>query len=181
MVEQQFRYGENLGTLPAHGDPQPWAFLGIEPAIAAGNRSAATKDIKAFLGVGRRIAFKVWALSPSLRVARIALGIAAIAGLVWLGIQAPIPVVPAISHRKLLGAGLGFVIVIGATQLLGRWVVGAIQWRESLYRVLVGVGMCVVGWLLARIHLLVFDPWFLSLGSAKRWSKDGEKETRARP
>ena len=173
MVERQFKYGDNLGTLPARGDPQPWAFLGIERAMAAGSRSE--KDIKAFLGVGRRIAFKVWALSPTLRVARYALAAIALAALVWFAMQAPIPVVPAMSHRQLLGAAVTLVVSIVATQLVGRWIVGAVRWRETLYRIAAGVGMCVAGWLLARIHLWVFDPWYLAIGSTKRWSGEGER------
>ena len=59
---------------------------------------------------------------------------------------------------------LGIIAASLAAYLLGIFA-QIIFWRNALTRVAVGIGMCLFGWLAARIHLFVFDKMFLERGS----------------
>src|SRR5205085_87357 len=45
------------------------------------------------------------------------------------------------------------------------------HWRETLIRIAFGVAMCTLGWLVARVHLHVFDRLYLWHGKLKRFPK----------
>jgi uncharacterized membrane protein len=59
---------------------------------------------------------------------------------------------------------LGLFIVAVATHFFG-WLVKVVRWRETLYRIVLGVVMSIFGWLVARFHLWIFDWLFLRRGS----------------
>jgi hypothetical protein len=46
-------------------------------------------------------------------------------------------------------------------------VVGVVRYRDTFTRILIGLAMSLFGWLVAGIHLAVFDPWFLRRGRVK--------------
>jgi len=46
--------------------------------------------------------------------------------------------------------------------------VKVLRYRKTLQDVVIGVGMVTVGWLVARLHLHVFDRWFLRQGRLAR-------------
>jgi len=43
-----------------------------------------------------------------------------------------------------------------------------VRYRDTLSEIAIGVGMSLVGWILARIHLHVFDKWYLRAGRVKK-------------
>jgi predicted acylesterase/phospholipase RssA len=51
------------------------------------------------------------------------------------------------------------------------YVMRVIRWRDTLTKIGVGLGMCLFGWLVARLHLHVFDRLFLWHGKLERFPK----------
>ena len=49
----------------------------------------------------------------------------------------------------------------------GRDVMKAIRWRDTLRSVVVGVCMAFGGFVVARVHLHVFDKWYLRFGKIR--------------
>ena len=60
--------------------------------------------------------------------------------------------------------------VVGAvaTALFGKWVMRIARFRETINKILTGIGMSLLAFLLARLHLHVFDRIYLRLGRLKR-------------
>jgi hypothetical protein len=100
-------------------------------------------------------------LTP-LKILAAVLAVAAAVGLVWL-------------FGKYWSASLVKVstlgwIAIGAagTAVLGKCFMRIVQFRSTLQKIGIGVGLALVGWLLARLHIWVFDRLFLRNGKADR-------------
>jgi hypothetical protein len=175
MTEYQFKHSADLAGVPVGGNPEPWAFLGVERGMTSGGKSQAR--LKQFLAVSKYTAFKPWRLSIPLKVTAIVLALGAIAGIGWVWTTYPNQlVIPQMTLGQLLRNAAWTAIVVFATLRLGRFVGSALRWRESLYRVGTGIGMSVFGWLVARIHLMFFDPLFLRLGSASRFKEQADRE-----
>jgi hypothetical protein len=146
----------------------PWRFPVLEPAMRGEQGSNIDlQSLLEHLRVSRKRAFKVWSLHPALRVLRWAL-LAIIVGLVlWrAAVQPTFPVTYQVNLPQLLiAAGL---MVLGiysraagrTADLVRRW----IEYRSTLKRMAAGLAMGTVGFLLAWIHLGVFDRWFIALG-----------------
>ena len=64
----------------------------------------------------------------------------------------------------MLIAFLAFVVNRVAGRKYGSAIMRVVQWRDTVRSVVVGVSMATVGFLIARAHLHVFDPWFLRYG-----------------
>jgi predicted acylesterase/phospholipase RssA len=148
----------------AAAPPVPWKFLAVEEplkqAAAAGDEEA--KPLRILACASGKF-FKIWQLLPALRWLGILLGVAALVGVVWAYFEyrtAPIEFT------------LGWVMLtLGITiagLLLGRVfrrTVQLLQYRKTLSRALLGVGMALAGWLVARLHLHLFDRLYLAYGS----------------
>lgn len=159
MVEHDFH--RCIAGFPAgDGTAVPWRFLEVERAVEA--RDAGFLRL---LDVARSRAFKIWMLSRPLRWTGVALGVAALAALGWLvmeGVREP--------SYTLTPAGLA-AVVLGAVAaaLIGKTAVRLVRYRSTLTQVGVGLGMLTVGWLAARLHLHVFDRWYLRWGRLERF------------
>jgi len=168
MTEQQFKHSPDLTAVSAAGEPEPWGFLGVERGMTVGG--TLQDRLKGFLKVGRHVAFKVWRLSAALRASAAVLGLGVVGALGWAWTTHPsLVVVKEVRLGWLLSSVAAAGVAALAAQLVGARIVGALQWKESLYRMGVGIGMCLGGWLIARLHLLVFDPLYLRIGNAKRF------------
>jgi hypothetical protein len=124
--------------------------------------------------------FKAWKLLPSLRVLRWVLAAAAVAGVAWFVYsrqhQAALPAAAttltlgAVGWFLLAWAG-GMALTFVANRVLGRRYGRAatkvIRWRETLRSVAIGVAMAFGGFLLARLHLHVFDKEYLRYGRVR--------------
>lgn len=156
MSEQAFR--EGVGGLPASMVEQaPWKFLAIENAMKQQDEAA---ELKRFLGISSELFFKVWRLAPRWLqlTAAVLFGVPAVLGFFWACWQwASFP---------LLTVGMigQTVAVLLAGFFLGKTLLRVVRFRETLIRIGIGVGMSLIGSLVTRLHLLIFDRLYLRLG-----------------
>lgn len=72
---------------------------------------------------------------------------------------------------SVLGAVAMAIATMVLNRLLGQKYAGGVlkvvQWRDTVRSVLIGIGMATVGFLIARVHLRVFDKWYLRYGSIR--------------
>ncbi len=160
MTEHAFKHEESLRAFPSEeGSPEDWRFLRVGRAMTEATESG---RLLRHLEVGANQAFKVWRLLTPLKILAAVLTVAAAGGLVWL-------------FGKYWSASLVKVstlgwIAIGAagTAVLGKCFMRIVQFRSTLQKIGIGVGLALVGWLLARLHIWVFDRLFLRNGKADR-------------
>jgi predicted acylesterase/phospholipase RssA len=172
MTEHAFKYSEDLPGFVDTADTEPWDFLAVEQGMRGPGKKQ--KHLQRLLGVSGAIAFKVWRLSAPLKVLAVLMALALVVGLGWLGLSRSQEV---IVPRTTVGQALAWLSGIAAVsalaalaaQYFGKTVVGLFRWRDTLWRIAIGVGMCMGGWLAARLHLWVFDPLFLKLGSLEKF------------
>jgi predicted acylesterase/phospholipase RssA len=195
MAAAQFR-GPRPCVEGFQDSPQgEWDFLAIERALAGGE---STQRLHELLDAGSSSVFKVWRLLLPLRVlTRIAVaGLVAGAIAVFVGSWHD-PLIPnsvyawttaRLTFRAVGLAIVSFVGVMALTVVLnaafgkarGRHVLCAIRWRDTLKDIAIGIVMSLAGWVLARLHLLVFDPLYLRSGKLDRLSKQGAVRGSAR-
>jgi len=72
--------------------------------------------------------------------------------------------------------------IIGAllSAVLGKWVMRIVRFRETVSKVLMGIIMSAFGFLLARLHLHVFDKLYLRFGRLERVKQATASETNER-
>jgi hypothetical protein len=135
-----------------------WKFREIERFMAQPNAQALNRQ----LSVADKLAFKVWLLMRRLQVLGGTIALVAIffGGLTihdWWGYEI----------NTTLGRLLLSLAFTGLT-LCGLGLVSKlINYRKTLQELLIGLGMAVAGFLLARLHLHVFDRIFLWQGRLK--------------
>lgn len=162
---------DNWGGFDVNAGRSNWAFLDPELERIMGKPDDSSdlrrRDLGRQLEVGAACAFKVWRLVPGLRATAAALGGATGVGLLWL----------LFSHwNQDLGLGnwtLGEVVVAVGLLLAGL-VVPALQWlnpEKAMRSWTLKLGLAVLGWLAANVHVLLFDPLFLRRGQLKRLLK----------
>ncbi|MCH7473612.1 MAG: patatin-like phospholipase family protein [Gemmatimonadetes bacterium] len=160
MTEFQYaRWIRGFPDAPELKGKPPWRFLEVEPLLKEAKGGA---PILRILEVGSATAFKVWNLWTPLKVARVILALAALGGLAWAYVQ--------FRDASLLSVKQIGLFVLGAvlTAVLGKGLMRIVRFRETITKILIGVGMSVVGFLVARIHLHLFDRIYLRLGRLKR-------------
>ena len=137
------------------------------------------------LDAGSGLAFKIWMLSPTLRVLKYMLLAAVIAAVAWLFYvrwdASVIP--PAISSgltfryvaytvAGMIGVALLTLVVKALVgKKYGKSVMRVVRWRDTLKYIAIGVGMSTLGFLAARLHLHVFDPLYLRYGKLDKFPK----------
>ena len=135
-----------------------WKFLGIESYLAQPSSSALNRQLK----VADKLAFKVWLLMRKLQI----FGGVALVGLLVL---AALGIRDAWNQEFKVTLGsvllwLGFAVL----SLAGFGVISKIiNYRKTVQDVLIGIGMALLGFALARLHLHVFDRIFLLQGRLK--------------
>ncbi|MFP3646553.1 patatin-like phospholipase family protein [Paraburkholderia sp. SIMBA_054] len=140
---------------------EEWTFLGIEGFLKDRRRDA---PLVTQLKVANTLFFKVWMLMRQLQIIA---GVFAIFTLVILLYFTYVNWDPSNGTRfvKQLATGVGFA----ALCLLGLGVLGKVlNYRKTPTEILIGFGMATFGFLLARLHLHVFDKLFLWQGTMKR-------------
>ena len=111
------------------------------------------------LSVAHLSALKVWLLCKPLTVAGIGGLLIAFGSLFAYGSQLK-PVTLTIGVRTLVVAILGILV----TKLFGKTIAKAIHYRKTLNEAAMAVIFVSIGWILAWIHLGVFDRLYLKLG-----------------
>jgi predicted acylesterase/phospholipase RssA len=140
---------------------EPWKFLAIEPLMKEpGQKTPFTRQLK----VANSLFFKVWML---LRQLQLLGGMLVILLLCLLGYAAYISWEGALFTLTVKDAVA--VVAVLALSLLGLgFVAKLVNYRKTATEILIGVGMATVGFLLARLHLHVFDKLFLRYGKLQR-------------
>ncbi len=159
MTEYEFaRRVEGFPLLGAK--PQDWEFLKIEAEL---RNTTQAKKLRKLLDIAGERTFKAWRLSFPLKVVAVILAIVAGLGITWL--------VWTFSSTPLLTVGaLGLAIAaIMLSVLIGKGVLKVLNLRSTIAKVAVGVVFAIVGPLLVRPYMWVFDRLYLWLGSLKRF------------
>jgi hypothetical protein len=114
------------------------------------------------LKVGSQQAFKIWQLNIPLKITSWILGALALILLLWACWKWS-----SVALITLGTIGTTVALLI-AGAIFGKTVMGLVRYRDTLTDIAVGVAMSLVGWVLARIHLHVFDKWYLRTGRIKK-------------
>jgi hypothetical protein len=145
-----------------------WKFLQAVPLLADGNpKSWLRRQLK----VADKLALKVWLVARRLQIG---FGIAAVIVLAFSAHQLyrnwqlvgelwsrPLFVLEPVDVAWSLGIALITFVGLGTLAKV-------LNYRKTLQQILVGLGMATVGFLLARLHLHVFDKIFLWQGRLAR-------------
>ncbi|MFN0086848.1 MAG: tetratricopeptide repeat-containing protein [Blastocatellia bacterium] len=160
-----------------------WLFLDYEKSLKQPGRD---ERLKQLLEASPESAFKIWRLSRPLKTMRSLATMVALAALaaalLWV-IKNPHSLPPDLWSRKLISLTwgeatgpytlrLGWVATTVLTLLVGGFfgskVMKVASWKETLLRAAIGFGSGTIGALLAGIHLLIFDKWYLHWGKTHR-------------
>jgi len=165
--------------------PHDWAFLTIEPEMAVEPQSS---NFGRLIEVAHHTAFKVWKLSFPLRMVSYITLAAIVLAIGGIGYTHSDEVLFS-GKLNLLGKSVeqsltwGGVASVLATLLLTPFVgkglmgkMGVIRQGELVNRWAIGVGLGLVGWIAATLHLYLFDKLFLKYGRL-RDDKNGSDET----
>jgi hypothetical protein len=175
------------GSMPefaATKHPGVWSFSDVAGGVVndGGGRYKFTNKI---VKVGGSIVFKAWRLKWWLMALACAVAIGLAGAAVWFFRTFPdLAVISTVTvgdigqwlRSFLFTTTVGLLIVGFFSKLfsapeLGRKVKALVFWRSTLQSILTGTIMCVVGWLLAWVHLLVFDQVYKRHGSMKQFNK----------
>ena len=154
-----------LGLPPAPAAGKTWPFLAVDEDLTqAQHREAYDEQLEA----ASQIAFKVWKISKPLRVASWLLaGLALLAGgLAWWTWR----------DVSLLTVGsLGLALLgLAAALILPAGLAKALNPRKAFREALAGILLAIAGFILAWIHLKIFDSLFLKLGKVPEQSEKGQ-------
>jgi predicted acylesterase/phospholipase RssA len=163
MTEHALRQ-QVLGFPVAATAREPWRFLEIEHLMKAPPESEA---FVRQLQVAAKLFGKVWLLVRQLQILLgvamlFLIGLLAYAGYSsWEGTL--------FSYTLTVKAAV-FAIAFALLSVVGLgWVAKLVRYRKTATEILIGIGMSTLGFLLARLHLHVFDKLFLWQGRLKRF------------
>ena len=171
-------FASSLPEFPiSHASREPWDFLAIEPTVDRATDYEPEYDrLREVLKTGSQLPFKVWRLRPVASVlalvpAAVLFALAAVVVFLFVFLAAGalqgaidqlhrdgLAWIPS-SGAILKGAGLILVLYLLLQRLRG---------RKSLTVIVTGFAMVTVGWLVARLHLLLFEPLFRGAGKVRR-------------
>ena len=170
MTEYQFRFSHCVEGFPEPAAQVQWDFLAVEDGMRGGGPKY--DYLKRQLSVSNALAFKIWKLSKPLKVSAMVLAVLAAALAVWAIFHwATLTVVPRITLWNIAVYGVSFGLFSLLALVAGKWFTRAVRWRDTLRLIALGIGMAFLGWLVARLHLHVFDPMFLRGGSLETFNK----------
>jgi predicted acylesterase/phospholipase RssA len=140
--------------LSTEGTPQ-WEFLAVEESMKEPPKS---ERLLKLLSVGSQQAFKIWRLSTPMKIIAWVSGVLALVLLLWACWKwSAVALIT-------LGTIGSTVAVLIAGAIFGKTVMRVVRYRDTLTEIAIGIGMSLFGWILARIHLHVFDRWYLRAG-----------------
>lgn len=162
MTENAFVNGKCVEGFSDNSEPVEWEFLKVEDAMKG--TGGKYQYVKELLGTSNSIAFKIWKQSPPLKYTARLLGAVAAALIIWVFYSfSDLVIVKPITLGGLGRWILVLAVTFIATYFFG-WLVKVVRWRESLYRIAFYIAMSIFGWIVARIHLHIFDKMFLKRG-----------------
>jgi predicted acylesterase/phospholipase RssA len=153
-----------LGFSVAQRPREPWKFLAIEPLMKEPPKETPlTKQLR----IAGKLFFKVWLLMRRLQILA---GVVALFVL-WLLVVAAIDRWDgALFTYTLTVKEVALAVALALLSLLGLGFVGKlVQYRKTATEIVIGIGMAIFGFLVARLHLHVFDKLFLRQGRLRRF------------
>ena len=142
-------------------DREKWSFLETEKPLQQLNSNPALVKL---LKVASNLAFKIWLLWRPLQVTAVVLALGLIALLVWF--------YQYWWSQQLVKLTLGGLVVVGGMfvlgKLLGSTIMRFVNYRKTLEEFAVGLIMSILGFAIARLHVHVFDRWYLRWGKVNR-------------
>jgi predicted acylesterase/phospholipase RssA len=143
-----------------------WQFLGIEePMKRISGVDAAHRELVALLAAANSLAFKIWKLSRPLKYFGWVLIFALVAATGWACVRWR-------NYPLLTPGRIGIAALVAAlTALIGNRLVRIIRYKDTVRQIAIGVGMGILGWIAAAIHVLIFDRMYLRRGRLRRIEK----------
>ena len=137
-----------------------WKFLAVEPPLQrVADIDEAHREVLALLKAANCLAFKIWKLSPALQALRWVLLVLAAAGVLYLAFWGP-PLGVGLTLRQAVVAGITAVVGL----LVGKNVMRVVHFGDTLKQIAAGLALCLCGWLIGGVHLMVFDKMYLRRG-----------------
>jgi len=158
MAEYELKV--QFANFPASAEDRPkWEFLAVEESMKEPSKSGWLLKL---LNVSGQQAFKIWKLNTPLKVTGWVLGILALILLLWACWKWS-----SVALITLGTIGTTVAVLIGGA-IFGKAIMRVVSYRDTLTEIATGVAMSLGGWILARIHLHIFDKWYLHTGRVKR-------------
>ncbi len=149
---------------------EDWKFLSVEGGMKGVGPQY--KYVKRLLDVSGALAFKIWKLKQGLKFLAYALAALAFVAGVWGAWTFRGSVLlEALTVGAISMLVVGFALTALGTALIGKRLMRVVRLRETLIRAGVWLVVGVLGSFVAWLHLRVFDPMFLSEGSAENYGK----------
>lgn len=168
MTEHEFPRSI-IGFPLSPSNQKDWPFLAIEPAMKREDgHETKHEELKRLLEASNSTAFKIWKLYRPLKILGWFLGVAALIAFLFATWHW--------SSMRLLNfgdIGITALTLIAAT-IVGKTIVKIVRFRDTLLTIAIGIGMCLIGWLVARLHLHCFDPFFKKYGQISSLEKRAE-------
>jgi predicted acylesterase/phospholipase RssA len=150
-----------------------WRFLVVESRmndVSADPRSPYQTLLKQ-LQVAANVPFKVWRLLRWLQVVAGGLALfvlaAAVLG-VWYALTTPaVRDTPVATYGSIIMAALQMIAAALVSLVIGKTLMKVVDYKKTLRRALVHLGLSMFGFLLARLHICLFDRLYLRLGSVR--------------
>ncbi|QCW81811.1 patatin family protein [Methylotuvimicrobium buryatense] len=168
-LDQRHKAEGNPGTwgdFDIHAAPQRnWEFLKLKDILAEKPGQQATvqrKDLDLQLKVGNGLFFKAWHLMPALKIA----AFAAIGLMLWMLYK----LVVSQWHSIVFSMSVGG-LVLALVGLVAALFLPAMKWlnpKEEVRSIVIKVAIALTGYLMAKLHLLLFDRLFLERGRLAR-------------
>jgi hypothetical protein len=158
MAELEFKHQFETHS-QGNKTPPNWPFLQVEESMLDEEKS---QEMRKLLKVSGNTALKIWLLSKPLKVVGIVISLAAVSA--FLVASFKWPSLPLIT-LGMIGTSLLFFII---GLFIGKTILRIVNFRETLSQIAIGVGMSLLGWGVARLHLHVFDKWYLRAGRMEK-------------
>jgi hypothetical protein len=163
MAEFALETQKCVPSLHASGSRQPWKFLATEDALTGANGTSRDR-MHTLLSVSKELAGKVWRQLMPLKIFAGLLGVALVGGAgyaLWKNRDYVFPSLPP----------LWVLVAIVAALFAAKFILAQLDKRRHYHKRLgeMGLGFAIAfaGWIVAGLHLLIFDRMFLHHG---RWS-----------
>jgi hypothetical protein len=160
----------------SRGETAEWEFLKFDDSLT---RSDAPASLLKLLSVASSLAFKIWRLWPPLSAFAIGAGVVLLGLFGWFCWKNwTVPIIsfdfgePGAAHYSVTWGEAAITAAITAAFSLlpsfARNILRVVDYRKTAYEITVGAAMGLLGWIVAQLHLRVFDKLYLWWGSQKR-------------
>lgn len=152
-----------IDGFPVQEQIRAWSFLQVEKPM---RQKDGSEKLKRLLEVGASIPFKIWKLSTPLRYVSYGLGALAVVGFFWATWHWR---TEAVLTFGWVGGTVAVVLVAFLLKKifgdrLGTTIMQVAHYKETLNKIAIGLVMGTVGWIVAWIHIGIFDKMFLKWG-----------------